>query len=434
VRSEFERDRDRVIHSVAFRRLQGKTQIFASHLVGPMRTRLTHTLEVAQIGRAIGERLNVPAHLVEAACLAHDLGHPPFGHFGEGALSEAMLPYGGFDSNAQSFRIVTRLEAKNRKYAGINLCRATLLGILKYPYERTAAAAGGSVDVHRDLRRVARPGSGDDWVAGRRFVYDDDQDLVRELLSGTGVQLLRATDRDGTPPRTLVCQIMDWADDVAYSVHDLEDGLVAGFLNPSEITTPGVVDAVVAALTRPDEADVGTGGSVDRGDVGNKLGALASALQTEGAPENIGGLRKVTRAYINKFILMTRVVPTDPAERGFGFRLELEPGHRLETEVLKALTREYLIKDPRTTRYMFKGRHMIKHLFDAFMEHHHVIDDSVDQLLDRYDRRLIAAADGDEGVRARVVCDYLAGLTEGQLIALYQTMFESQGGLSLPAR
>ncbi|MDA2925217.1 dNTP triphosphohydrolase [Acidobacteria bacterium AH-259-L09] len=133
-RNPFEHDRARIIHSVHFRRLQGKTQIFAPGWADFMRTRLTHTIETGQIGRALGENAGLPGSLVEAACFAHDLGHPPFGHTGEQALNAEMKEHGGFEGNAQTFRILTRIERKSSQFRGLNLCRATLLGTIKYPF------------------------------------------------------------------------------------------------------------------------------------------------------------------------------------------------------------------------------------------------------------------------------------------------------------
>lgn len=163
-RSPFERDRARIIHSVAFRRLQGKTQIFAPGSADFVRTRVTHSIEVAQIGRALAQRFDVDDSLVEAACLGHDLGHPPFGHTGEDVLANLMSgkdgsdDYGSFEGNAQSFRIATYIEQKTAEYPGLDLCRATLHGLLKYPYTR---AAGHT-----------------------KFLYDDDVARYEEFLFG----------------------------------------------------------------------------------------------------------------------------------------------------------------------------------------------------------------------------------------------------------
>src|SRR4029434_3850037 len=222
-RSEFERDRARIIHSAAFRRLQGKTQVFGVYEGDFFRTRLTHSLEVAQIAKGIALNLGADTDLVEAVCLAHDLGHPPFGHTGEYVLHELMRPYGGFEGNAQTFRILTRLERKHEAYTGLNLTYQTLDGTLKY---KTCISESA-------LARIS-----DSPVKG---FYADDQELVEIIIRHTG---------SGTQ-RSFECQIMDVADDIAYSVHDLEDSLKAGLISVSDfqrVPSSRVVDAVNAKL------------------------------------------------------------------------------------------------------------------------------------------------------------------------------------------
>ena len=217
VRSAFARDRARILHSSALRRLAAKTQIHTAGTDDFLRTRLTHTLEVSQIGRELGDAFGCDADLVELGCLAHDIGHPPFGHNGEAALNAVMADHGGFEGNAQTLRVLTRLESKTFDEAenslGLNLTRASLDATMKYPWNQSQNPL--------------------------KFGYYQDDSRIFSWI--------RSVTSEG---QCFEAQVMDWADDVAYSVHDVEDAIVAKHLSLDILQSPNEIEEVIALAQR----------------------------------------------------------------------------------------------------------------------------------------------------------------------------------------
>lgn len=400
-RSPFERDRSRIIHSAAFRSLQGKTQIFEPQAADFMRSRLTHSIEVAQIGRGLAKRFRVPGSLVEAACMAHDLGHPPFGHTGEAALNEKMDQHGGFEGNAQTFRIVTRIEPKHKDYSGLDLCRASLLALIKYPFKRNEETKHG------------------------KFLYRDDtgDDEMAWLYEGTDQELLSSPD--ARPPRTLPCQLMDWADDIAYSVHDLEDGIASGLLRPSIWRSEHFRETVYKSVRDAPKVWVEGQEAPGEEDVETVLTELVDELSSWEPEIPLDVIRELSRKFINEFVLAGDVVQAGPGTSLFDFKLEIPWETRVRNQVLKAITIEYLLKSDITAGAFFKGHEILDRLFEAFLGSCQAKSSRDRYLLfpRRMRPQLREVSDNQSDLR-RLICDYLASLTEGQVRRLYARFFE----------
>jgi len=404
-RSPFERDWARIIHSVAFRRLQGKTQIFAPGTADYLRTRVTHSIEVAQVGRGLADRFGVPTPLVEAACLGHDLGHPPFGHTGETTLDECMEEHGGYEGNAQSFHIVTKLEQKHPDYDGLDLCRGTLLGLIKYPY-----------------RRAAEYG---------KYLYEDDAQAYGEwLYDGVSAGLLTA--RGGQPHRTIACQLMDWADDIAYSVHDLEDGIVSGYLQPATWRTDGFLQALHASVVA---APVKwQAGPPSQEQIAEYVEPIYDRFARWGSEIPMDVLREATRHYIDKFARAPEVSVGGAGTTAFDFSLDIPEPIRVENQVLKSITFEFVIRDPRTVQIFHKGERIIRRLFKELFANATATKRKDRFLLfPRTLRDQLQANRDNSSVLARIVCDYIASMTEGQALRLYSRLFEPFSPTSGPA-
>ena len=384
-RTAFARDRARVLHSAALRRLAAKTQVLAAGESDFLRTRLTHSLQCAQVGRELGLALGCDPDLVEVACLSHDLGHPPFGHNGEDALAEAASAVGGFEGNAQSLRILTRLEAKTfgseggprpGDPVGLNLTRAALDAATKYPWQREEGR--------------------------RKFgVYVDDLDVFTWL-------------RDGAPEgRTCFeAQVMDWSDDVAYCVHDVEDAVVAGHLDiraiGGSVDRAGLLD--VAAAYAPD-ADV-----AELGEALDRLTALSfwpSAY--DGSLRDLARLKNLTSQLIGRFASAaeraTRAQWGDGHLTRYAATLEVPREQRLEVAVLKAVANLWVMQREGAEDVYSRQRQVIHELVAA-------IRLRAPDVLDPVFRAAWDAAD-DDAARLRVVVDQVASLTDRSVLAWY---------------
>jgi dGTPase len=378
-RTEFMRDRARVIHSAALRRLAAKTQVAVPWENDFQRTRLSHSLECAQIGRELGESLGADPDLLETACLSHDMGHPPFGHNGEEALSEIAEACGGFEGNAQSFRLLSRIEAKtvdiNGKSLGLNLTRASLDAATKYPWAR-----------------AENP---------RKFgVYDDDVEIFTWV-------------REGAPEgkKCIEAQIMDWSDDCAYSVHDLEDAIFAGqitvknFDRDFDILYKEMVDGYTSDATKDEVAQALTR-------LQNLSCWPASFDRTHRA---LARLKDTTSQLIGRFVLAaeleTRSVHGDGPLTRYSANLEIPRDQRIEVDFLKAVAGHYLINAAASQERYAKQQVVIHELVEMLFE---AAPNELDPIFE--DDWKMATNDSE---RLRVVVDQIASLTDPGAYALH---------------
>jgi dGTPase len=390
-RTAFQRDRARMLHSVGLRRLAGKTQVVDPVDISPEvntspRTRLTHSLECAQVGRELGAALGCDPDLVETACLAHDIGHPPFGHNGEQVLAEVAEGCGGFEGNAQSLRLLTRLEPKRFSQDGIsvglNLTRAALDAATKYPWPR-----GG---------HPVSPGS------PKFGVYEDDLPVFGWLR------------KDAPDHRQCFeAQVMDWSDDVAYSVHDVEDGLHAGHLNPDQLLAGPErreVFAVTAARYAP---------GADENELAEALDRL---LAQEWWPRRYDGtavaqarLKDASSQLIGRFCLAAERATRDAYGTGrltrYRAELVVPREQRLECAVLKAVADRYVMQRESQERRRAQQRVVIGELAEALLAR-------APEGLDPQFTGIFDAAD-DDRARQRAVIDQIASLTDASATALH---------------
>ncbi len=408
-----ERDRDRILHSSAFRRLQGKTQVFGIGQADFYRTRLTHSIEAAQIARAIAQNMLIEQpllercltpELAEAAALAHDLGHPPFGHAGEETLDTCMREVSSrahlsgkrvlrFEGNAQTFHVLVAAEPKSPAYPGLNLTRATLAGVMKYPYEQD--------------------------IGNRKFVFTSDLKTARWALHGGTEIIAAARRRMGERPRTsIACQILDWADDCAYSIHDVEDALQALFLRPGDLEDSQFARRVLQHYsdTRDDEGAP----SLERTEMRERMRVLASRIRPpEGAADERAYRKAALRDILNDLITSVSVEPAPDAGRSdFAWRLVVPPESRILSLLCKSIIWEAVITDPRVAAMSTKGREILRDLFHLLIEE--LVAKKSCALFPRYYRTIIEQCIGKgELEAARGVCNFLALLTDMDALRLH---------------
>ncbi|BFV59416.1 deoxyguanosinetriphosphate triphosphohydrolase [Kitasatospora sp. CMC57] len=397
-RTAFQRDRARVLHSAALRRLAGTTQVVAPMRSDFPRTRLTHSLECAQVGRELGAALGCDPDLVETGCLAHDIGHPPFGHTGEEALDQAAESCGGFEGNAQSLRILTRLEPKRfapldeeparlapwpGHSVGLNLSRAALDAATKYPWPR------GS--------HPTDPGS------TKYGVYGDDLPVFRWLRTGA------PADR-----KCFEATVMDWSDDVAYSTHDVEDGIQAGHISLAALRSTEERAELFKIAERYAEAEP------------EEFGAALDRLQAEawwpraydGSARARAGLKDLTSQLIGRFCLAAEQATRarygpGPLTR-YAAELVVPAGVRIECAVLKAVAVRYVMQRDEQAQLRSRQRIVIAELAETLAR-------TAPYGLDPVFAALYEEAEDDRAA-LRAVIDQIATLTDASALALHSRL------------
>lgn len=436
-RGAFRRDYARLLHSPAFRRLQGKTQLYPGHESDFFRNRLTHSLEVAQIAKGIALRLNhensyfqsnnINTDLVEFAALAHDLGHPPFGHNGELALDDCMAGLGGFEGNAQTLHILAVTEKKatidgnceafseegEDLRLGLDLTYRSLAAVLKY-------------DQAIPLVRKKKPGEN-----VKKGYYDTDKDLIKAIREHVAPSL-----KQGAKLKTIECQIMDFADDISYSTYDLEDGLKGGFVNPhmllytirsnktllkkvtdkvakecSNATPESIIESVARIFDLDKNGNLITEGA-DTGETTTTNSPLAMYAQSQNVSSN-GYMRiALTSSLVNSFIngIQVEVNHDMPALS----TVSLDETLKLQVETLKHLNYEVTIMSPRLKLVEYRGYEIVRTIFEA------LIKDEGYLLLPQDMRSCyMKLSSENEAAKMRLICDFVAGMTDRYAIEFF---------------
>ncbi len=390
-RSPFQVDRDRVIHSGAFRSLQSKTQVFLAGEYDFYRTRLTHSIEVAQIGRSICSWLHqtspylradhyLDADLVEAVCLAHDLGHPPFGHRGEQALNRLMASYGGFEGNAQTLRILTETLYTTD---GMAPTRGFLDGILKYK------------SLYRDL---AEP--------DRHFLYSEQDTYLDFVFAGTRFPAKLKPGKDRNQFRSLECQIMDWADDAAYSLHDIADGIQAGFIT-------------VESLERWASEQADQDQLSDR--IEHLLRTIRGRKTEKWAGWKIG-------EFITGCALMEANNHMSASTNRYRYDLGVRRELKVECKTYKRIATDLVFRSPQLQQLDAKADMILTRLFETLAETYLTKPKTPRFRLLSGDQEARLQACDSEVERARLLCDTVANLTDSAATRMYKRLFDADFG------
>jgi len=381
-RTEFARDRARIIHSFALRRLAAKTQVAVPWATDFPRTRLSHSLECAQVGRELGAALGADPDLMEGACLAHDIGHPPFGHNGEEALNQIAASCGGFEGNAQSIRLLIRLEAKtvlpDGKSIGLNLTRASLDAATKYPWSRIENA--------------------------RKFgVYEDDLEIFNWYRSGVE-----------SGKTSMEAQIMDWSDDVAYSVHDLEDSLVSGQIKLDQLSSD--LPKLFKVAQQMYLADI----------TESEMQEALAALQKlscwpryyDGTHRSLARLKDLASQLIGRFAQAAEVATQEKYGDGdltrYNANLVVPRAQRVEVALLKSMAGHYVINASDSQIRYGEQQRLLTELVEAILE-------SAPNTLESFFLQDWQNAQTDQA-RLRVVIDQVASLTDPGAVALHKRL------------
>ncbi|MDX5393514.1 MAG: deoxyguanosinetriphosphate triphosphohydrolase [Caulobacteraceae bacterium] len=356
-RTPFARDRDRIIHSTAFRRLKEKTQVFVAHEGDHFRTRLTHSLEVAQIARSVAAALGLDADLAETIALAHDLGHPPFGHAGEDELQILMADYGGFDHNVQTFRVVTKLERRYPSFDGLNLTWETLEGVIKH---------NGPV-----ASKLDRPS----W----RAIAEFDQEY--DLRLGTWA--------------SAEAQVAALADDLAYNNHDVDDGVQAGLFHLKELLDVPLIGPILHK-TFADHPGVDPG-----------------IIRLEAVRRMIGAMVDDVLAETGRRAAAHGLASTEDVRQMGGPLVAFSYEMVEDLAQLRAFLMERMYRHWRVNRTRSQARRILAEMFGLFMQEPDVLPS------EWYAR----SRDRDDAGRARMVCDYIAGMTDRYAIEEHRRLF-----------